>query len=187
MKNNITIGARLGSGFGFLLLIVVVIVCFSISETRKLNDSVKDIAKGSHAKTVYAFQASKALDDVISSIKMVALLKDEKAIAAEKQKIVDARVHYKEAMAKLEETEQSEEGKKLLENMKTSVAPAAEVDNKVMDLALAHKQDEAVDLFMKKSIPLLAKLQEAFNAQVTFQQKNVEATYQKSEEIFAGY
>jgi CHASE3 domain sensor protein len=50
MKNNITIGARLGSGFGFLLLIVVVIVCFSINETRKLNDSVKEIAKGEPRK-----------------------------------------------------------------------------------------------------------------------------------------
>jgi hypothetical protein len=57
---------------------------------------------------------------------MVALLKNEKAIAAEKQKIVEARVHYKEAMAKLEETEQSVEGKKLLENMKNSIAPAAQ-------------------------------------------------------------
>jgi methyl-accepting chemotaxis protein len=54
-------------------------------------------------------------------------------------------------------TEKSEEGKKLLENMKNAIVPAAQVDNRVMDLALAHKQEEAVDLFMKEAIPLLSK------------------------------
>jgi methyl-accepting chemotaxis protein len=159
-------------------------VCFGISSTRKINGSVEEIAKGSYAKTVYAFQASKAIDDVVASIRMLALLKDEKAIATEKQKIEEARGRYREAMAKLDEMVKSEEGKKLLENMKNAIASAAQVDNRVMELALAHKQDEAVALFMKEAIPLLAKLQEAFNAQVKYQQENVDAAYQKSEVIY---
>jgi methyl-accepting chemotaxis protein len=181
MKMNIKIGTKLGSAFGFLLVIIVVIVCVGINSTHNINGSVKEIAKGSYARTVYAFQASKAVDDVISSIKMLALLKDEKSIAAEKQKIEEARGRYKEAMAMLDKLEITEEGKKLLENMKSSIAPAAQVDNRVMVLALAHKQEEAVTLFMKEADPLLAKVQEAFNAQVKFQQENVDTTNQKSE------
>jgi len=178
---NFKIGTKLGSVFGFLLVIIIVMVCVGVKSTRNINGSVKEIAKGSHAKTVYAFQASKAVDDVISSIKMLALLKEEKAIAMEKQKIEEARGRYKEAMAKLDESEKSAEGKKLLENMKNAVAPAAQVDNRVMELALAHKQEEAVALFMKTAVPLLKKLQEAFDAQVKFQQENVDTAYQKSE------
>jgi methyl-accepting chemotaxis protein len=184
MKMNLQIGTKLGSAFGFLLVIIVVMISFGISSTRKINGSVKEIAKGSYAKTVYAFQASKAVDDVVASIRMLALLKGQNDVAREKQKIEEARGRYREAMAKLEDTEKSEEGKKLLENMKNAIAPAAQVDNRVMELALAHKQEEAVALFMKEAIPLLAKLQEAFNAQVKYQQENVDAAYQKSEVMY---
>jgi methyl-accepting chemotaxis protein len=181
MKSNLSIGAKLGSVFGFLLVIIVVMVCFGISSTRNINGSVKEIAKGSYAKTVYAFQASKALDDVVASIRMLALAKDQNAIATEKQKIEEARGRYREAMSKLDEMEKSEAGKKLLEEMKNAIAPAAQANNRVMALALAHKQEEATTLLLKEAIPLTAKVQEAFNAQLKYQQENVDATYQKSE------
>jgi methyl-accepting chemotaxis protein len=184
MKIKLKIGTKLGSVFGFLLVIIVVMVCFGISSTRKINGSVKEIAKGSYAKTVYAFQASKAIDDIVASVRMLALLKDEKAIAMEKQKIEEARGRYKDAMTKLDESEKSEEGKKLLENMKNAIAPAKQVNNRVMELALAHKQEEATALLLKEAIPLSAKLQEAFTAQVIFQQENVDAAYRKSEVIY---
>jgi methyl-accepting chemotaxis protein len=181
MKMKLTIGMKLGIVFGFLLVVIAVMVCFGISSTRKINGSVEEIAKGSYAKTVYAFQASKALDDVVASIRMLALVKDEKVIVTERQKIEEARGRYKEAMTKLEETEKSEEGKKLLENMKNAIAPAAQANNRVMALALAHKQEEATALLMKEAIPLTAKLEETFNVQAKYQQENVDATYQKSE------
>jgi len=181
MKMNLNIGTKLGSAFGFLLVVIVAMVWFGIYSSHRINGSVKEIAKESHAKTVYAFQASKALDDVVASIRMLALLKDEKTIATEKHKIEEARGRYKEAMAKLDETEKSEEGKKLLENMKNAIAPAAQANNRVIELALAHKQEEATALLIKEAIPLTAKVQEAFNAQDKFQQENVDTTYQKSE------
>jgi methyl-accepting chemotaxis protein len=181
MTMNFKIGTKLGGGFGFLLVVIVVLVCFGISSTRKINGSVEKIAKGSYAKTVYAFQASKALDDVIASIRMLVLVKDEKVIATERLKIEEARGRYREAITKLDESEKSEEGRKLLENMKNAIVPAAQANNRVMALALAHKQEEATAVLLKEAIPLSAKLQEVFNAQVKYQQQNVDSTYQKSE------
>ena len=181
---NLKIGTKLGSAFGFLLVMMVVMVCVGINSTRRIDGSVKEIAKGSYVKTGYAFQASKALDDVVASIRMLALLKDEKTIATEKQKIEEARGRYREAMSKLEEMEKSEQGVKLLANMKDAIAPAAQANNRVIGLALAHKQDEAVALLLREAIPLTRKVSEAFDAQVKFQQGNVDATYQKSEEIY---
>ncbi len=68
-----------------------------------------------------------------------------------------------------------------MENMKSAIAPAAQTDNRVMELALAQKKDEAVNLFVKEAAPRLQKVQEAFAAQVKFQQENVDATYKKSD------
>jgi len=177
---NLKIGTKLGLAFGFLILMIAVMVCIGIGGTHRINESVEEIAKGSYAKTVYSFQASKSLDEVVASIRMLVLLKDANAIKLEKGKIESARGRYREAMAKLEEMEKSEQGKQLITTMKDAIAPAAKVNNRVMELALAQKQDQAVALLLKEAIPLSQKVQEAFAAQVKFQEENVDATYKKS-------
>jgi methyl-accepting chemotaxis protein len=182
---NLKIGIKLGLVFGLLLLMIVVMVCFGIGSTHKVNQSVEQIAKGSYVKTAYAFQASKEIQDVVASVRMLALLKDENAINREKQKIEAARTHFKEAMNKLEEMEKSEQGKQLIANIKDAIAPASKANSRVMELALAQKQDEAVALLLKEAAPLMQKLQEAFDAQVKFQQEDVDAAYNKSVSVYS--
>jgi len=182
---NLKIGVKLGIVFGFLLLMIVVMVCFGIGGAGKVNESVEEIAKGSYAKTVYAFQAHDAINEVAGSIRMLVILKDGNGAVLEKQKIEAASGHYREALKKLEDAEKSETGMKLLENMKSAIAPAAQANNRVMELALSHRQDEATALLVKEAIPLMQKLQEAFAAQVKFQEDNVDATYKKSVAVYA--
>ncbi len=182
---NLKIGTKLGLAFGFLLLLIALMLCLGIGGTSKVNDSVEQIAKGSYAKTDYAFEASQALDDVAASIKMIALLKDEGAVAREKQKIEASRVRYREAMAKLEGLEKSAEGKKLIEAMKSAITPAAQVNNRVIELSLAGKRDEAAALLLREAVPLTARVVAAFDAQTKFQQESVDAAYQKSQAVYA--
>lgn len=182
---NLKIGVKLGLAFGFLLLMIVVMICLGLRGTHKVNESVEEIAKGSYLKTVCSFKASRALDDVVASIRMLALLKNENAVNREKEKIEAARARYREAMEKLEMMEKSEEGKQLIATMKDTIIPAAKANNKVIDLALAQKHDEAVALLLREAIPLTQKVQEAFAAQVKFQEENVDSTYKKSAVTYA--
>jgi methyl-accepting chemotaxis protein len=181
---NLKIGVKLGLAFGFLLLMIVVMTCFGIGSTRKVNESVEELTEGSYAKTVYAFRASKAIDDIVASIRMLVLVKDEKVIAMEKQKIEAARERYSEAMKHLEATEKSAQGIKMIENLKNAIAPAAQANNRVIELALAHKQDEATAFLLKVAIPLSQNLQEVFDAQASFQQENVNAAHEKSRAVY---
>ncbi len=100
---KLKIGAKLGLAFNFLLLMIVVMICLGIGATRKVNQSVEDIAKGSFAKTVYAFQAHDAINDIAGSIRMLVILKDGNGAVLEKQKIEAARGRYREALKKLED------------------------------------------------------------------------------------
>lgn len=181
---NLKIGVKLGLAFGFLLLMIVMMICFGLSSTQKVNESVREIAKGNYVKTLYAFQASTALDDLAGSIRMLVLLKDENSISREKQRLEEARSRYKDAMKKLEEIEKTDKGMKLIEIAKSAIVPAAQVNNKVMELALAHKQDEAVALLMNEAVPLTQKVQDAFDEQVKYQQENVDAAYKRSVAIY---
>ncbi|HEX9022416.1 MAG TPA: MCP four helix bundle domain-containing protein, partial [Geobacteraceae bacterium] len=125
---NLKIGAKLGFAFGFLLLIIAVMVIFGVGSTGKINGSVEEIAKGSYARTVNAFQASAAVSDIARQIRLVVLLKDENAIRAELKKIEEERARYREAIKNLEDSEKSEKGKKLLEEAKMAIAPAVQAN-----------------------------------------------------------
>jgi len=184
MFTHLKIGVKLGIVFGFLLLIIVLQIYFGLSSTANVNKSVEQIAKGDYTKTLHAVHAATAIDDLSSSTKMLVLLKDESSITREKQKIEECRARYKEAMKKLEEAEKSEKGLKLIESAKSAIAPAAQANNRIIELALAHKQDEATALLVNEGVPLTQKVQEAFDAQVKFQEQNVEAAYRKSVDIY---
>src|SRR5689334_17300254 len=134
---ELKIGTKLGLVFGFLILMLIMMSCFGLSSTRKVNESLEEIAGGSYAKTLYAVQAAKALDNIQSSIRMIVLVKEGHAIEDEKRKIDGYRANYKEAMTKLEETEKTEQGRILLESAKSAIASAKVVNNRVMELALA--------------------------------------------------
>ncbi len=183
---NLKIGAKLGFAFGFLLLLIAIMIVLGVGSTGKINESVEKIAKGSYAKTVYAYQASTAVSDIARQIRLIVLLKDDNAINVELKKIEEGRARYAAAIKNLEESEKSEKGVRLLENAKALIPPAVQVNNKVLALARAQKHDEAVVLLLKEGVPLTKKLQDAFDELVKYQQENTDAAYLHSKAVYAG-
>ncbi|HTP64942.1 MAG TPA: methyl-accepting chemotaxis protein [Geobacteraceae bacterium] len=181
---NLKIGAKLGAAFGFLLLMVVIMDFVGIGGTSKVNEAAEEIARRDYAKTVYAYQASLAVSNIAREIRLVALVKDKKINNEQLQKIEGERTHYREAMKNLENSELSEREKKLLENTKELIAPAAQVNNRVLELALAQKQEEAVALLVKEGVSLTSKVQDAFDAIVKYQQDNVDAAFKRSAAVY---
>ena len=183
--NNQTIGVKLGLIFGFLLLMMVMTISLGLISTKKVQGSVESIAKDNYVKTLYALKASQALDDISASIRMLVLLKDEKAVSDEKQKVEAARGDYLAAMKRLEVMEKHPKGIELLEKARKEIIPAAQSNNRVMQLALDGKQDEAVALLLQEAIPLTQKLHETFEEQVELQQEQVDASYQEAVAIYS--
>lgn len=181
---NLRIGVKLGLAFGFLLLMIVMMICFGLFNTMKVNESVGEIAKGNYVKTVLAFQASRALDDLAGAMRMLVLLKDEKGIAGERRKLEEARARYQDAMKRLEALERSEKGTRLIETAKGLIAPTVQVNNRVVELALAGRRDEATELLLKEAVPLTERVQGAFDEQLRFQQESVDAAYDRSVAIY---
>lgn len=181
---KVGIKVKLGVVFGFLLLMIVVMICLGLGSTRKVNESVKQIAKGNYLKTMSALEASKAVEEIQGDIRMAVLLKDESDVANVKKKIGAARAKYKEAVTRLEELEKSEQGIKLLENVKNAIGPAVNANNRVMELVDAHQRDEAAALLLKEGVPLSLKVQELFDEQVKFQRESVDAEYSKSVALY---
>ncbi|MDA8428551.1 MAG: methyl-accepting chemotaxis protein [Geobacteraceae bacterium] len=178
------IKVKLGMVFGFLLSMIVVMICLGLGSTRKVNESVERIAKGNYLKTMYALEASKAVEEIQGDVRMAVLLKDENEVMRVKHDIDSARAKYKEAMAGLAELEKSEQGIKLLENVKNALVPAVAANNRVMELVEANQRDAAVALLLKEGVPLTQKVQALFDEQVQFQRKGVDAEYSSSVALY---
>jgi methyl-accepting chemotaxis protein len=177
---KVGIKVKLGVVFGFLLLMIVVMICLGLGSTRKVNGFVEQIAKVNYRKTVYALDASKAVEEIQGDVRMAVLLKDDSDVAHVKKKIDAARAKYKEAMVGLTELEKSEQGIKLLEQVKNAIGPAVSANNRVMELVDAHRRDEATELLFKEGVPLSQKVQGLFDEQVKFQRESVDTEYNRS-------
>ena len=184
--NNQKISVKLGTVFGFLLLVIVLNICLALFATKKVHDSVETIAKGNYVKTVNASQASKALADLSASVMALVLLQEETAREDKKEKVAAARVRYASAMKNLELMEKGEgKGRELLETAKKLIIPAAQANDRVIQLALEHKQDEAVALLLNEAIPLTQKVHECFEEQVKLQQRDTDGAYLESVAVYS--
>lgn len=159
---NLKIGARLGFGFGVVLVMLVVMAMVGIVSLKQMGTKLSNIATISQPALKNAEDALMAVTAIGSSIKTIAMLDDRKAQEAEIQNIESARARYKEAMTKLVDLDKTEKGKEIISRAKEAIATAKESNNKVINLSLAGKKNEAINLIISESQPLTKKVEQAF-------------------------
>ena len=149
MLKNMKVGSKLFMGFGSLLVLLVVIVIISLVSMSAIDSSMKDMRETTTSMKL-ANTVSKELGGLFRNIQGIILNQEAQAKNSEKEKLTAARGRYGEAMGKLEKMTSDETGKKLIDNLKKSIADAREADNKVIELSMANKNTEAVSLYNKE-------------------------------------
>jgi len=177
---RLRIGPKMGLVFGFVLLMLLAMIFLGISGTSKVNASLEQIVNGEYRNTTYAFNAKAALDSLMLAVQKLALVSDSREVLRQKQLIEEARANYRENLRKLEESEKHPQGIKLLEESKSQAVLAAKANNAVIELAQANRKAEAVALLLREAVPLTAKVQASFDAQVKLQEENVKAAYDRA-------
>jgi len=181
---KLRIGPKMGLVFGFVLAMMLLIIYFGISGTSTVKGSMEGIVTGEYQKTVYAFRAKDALNNLVVSIQQLVMVSDPAEVVRLKKDLEDARAAYRESLNKLEELEKDPRGVKLIEDTKSQASVAAAVNNRVVELALANKKGEAFALFQREAGPLTKKLQGTFENQVAYQESNVKAAYEKAVSVY---
>ena len=181
---NLRMGPKMGLVFGFNLLMMILMIFYGIHTSSKVKDSMEELVKHDYQKTVYAFRAMDSLDQLMMSMQKLVLVNDPGEVARLKNEIEDARTTYRENLQKLEEVEKNPEGIALIEASKAEAGSAAAANNRVIELVLANKKEDAVSVLLKDAAPLTKKLQDTFEAQVAYQEQNVKAAYDTAESGF---
>lgn len=178
------IGPKMGLVFGFILFMLLLVLFLGMSSTAKVKDSMEGIVKGDFAKTNSAFGAVESIGDLWSSVQKIVLMNDRNAVLREKKAIEEARTTFGENLRKLGELEKDQQGMKLLEDSKALSALSAQANDRVVELVMAGKNQEALSVLVKDAQPQMQKVQRSFDVLVKYQQENVNAALKSAVENY---
>jgi methyl-accepting chemotaxis protein len=163
MFKNMKIGMRLGAGFATVLLLMVILIYEGLGGMAAQDEKLDKIINENNVKTALSYTMSENVHIVTRLMRTLILVTSEAEMAVEKEKIDKTRAAYNKAKEELDKMGGTETGKALRKKIDEAADTGREVNNKVIELALANKNAEATDLLIKTAAPLTNKWQEAID------------------------
>ena len=183
MFANMKIGLRLTLGFALVLVLMAVLAAVGINGMSTVQNHLDDIVQDNMHKIKLNTDLSESVHIVTRITRTIILITDEAGMSAEKKKLDGVRQKYNEAWETLDKLPASEKGKAARAKIKNAAAEARPLTDKVLDLAMSNKNDEALKLLMSQAAPAAQKWQDAIDENVALQDENTKidvATSQKS-------
>ncbi|QPK62445.1 MCP four helix bundle domain-containing protein [Methylomonas sp. LL1] len=184
MFKNMKIGMRLGLGFAVVLLLMVVLTYEGLGGLSTINGKLDKVLDENNVKTALCNTMAENTHIVTRVIRTLILVTTDDEMRTEKEKIDKARAAYNKAREELEKFPASEKGQAIRKAIDDAAEAAREVNNKVIELALANKNAEATELLIKTAAPLTNKWQEAIDDNLQRQIENNEADDKAAEEAY---
>ena len=189
---NLGIGLRLALSFSVVVALLIVMAVFGLVKMAGIEQQVEHIATGNAVKMMASADATTAIQSVYRAMDLMVLeSNDAQARQREKGNLDTARARYREAVKVLDEKEKNEQGKLIIEKVKQALAAAAATNNRVIDLALAGKNNEAHALMIKEANPLATPIFKAFDeldayqkSRIDYRHKEAVASYQTARKGF---
>ena len=183
--NNLTIGRRLGLGFGTMSVLLMLLAALAWGVAHTLNQSTS-VVMAEADKALKARGVSAAIDGIYLNMWSLIANKD----LTEKQKniaqIAGLRESYKKSMEELKAAISSETGQALLANVDAAIAAARDINLRVVDLAL-HGQDEvAMDLFLREGTLSRQKLEAMVGKFLSWGMKRIQEAEESAETAYDG-
>ena len=179
--NNMSVSARLASAFGAVLVISIVTAALSISKLGHIEENLRVIVKDNNVKIKLSNDMSNAIHIVVRVVRTVVLLSDAAEMSNEAKKIALARADYDKAWESLQTFTPNEAGKALRARIEEAKNAARQLNNQVVELGMADKDDEAVALLSKEAGPAAQKWQDALQENIDFQQAQNDKQFEAAE------
>jgi methyl-accepting chemotaxis protein len=154
MQMKMKIGTRIIFGFSMLLIMMITMIIFALSNMTQVNIRLERIVKVNNYKIQLSYKMSESFRQVAESVKGISGYTDQQLINRETNKASQASEDYETAYNALLLTQiTSEKGQLLSTQLKDLVATAKPLNDQVLQLAMAKKNAEAMDLWVKEADP----------------------------------
>ena len=181
MFANMKIGLRLTLGFAVVLALMAALAVVGINGMSSVQGRLDEIVNDNMVKIKLNSNMSESVHIVTRITRTIILITDEAGMAAEKKKLDAARQTYNEAWESLDKLPASEKGKAARAKIKNTAADARALTDKVLDLAFANKNDEALKLLMSQAAPAAQKWQDALDENVQLQDEGTKNDYAEAQ------
>jgi methyl-accepting chemotaxis protein len=185
MFANMKIGLRLTLGFALVLVLMAALAVVGINGMSNVEGRLDGIVKENFYKIKLNNDMADSIHIVARVMRTIVLLKDPAAIATERAKQADARQNYAEKFEALEKTPASEKGRALRTKLKAQIAEAKPLNDKVLELDAAGKDDEAVQFLMSTAAPATQKIQDLLEENILLQEEDTALDYAAAQAAYA--
>jgi methyl-accepting chemotaxis protein len=141
------IGTRLGGGFAILLVLMIVLAVTGTIGMGSIKAKLADVVDNGNVAIRYATQLVTSIDDILLNQPEMIIAKDEQTRIAVKNRIENARGEYKNALESFGRLAGTEKEKRQIADINAALTAAKAANNRMMDLALAGKTNEALTLY----------------------------------------
>ena len=181
MFANLRIGVRLTLGFAVVLALMAALAVVGTNGMTTIQGRLDDIVNENVYKTKLSSEMSEAIHIVVRITRTMILLDQPTAIALERKKLDQARQRYNEAWESLEKLPASEKGRAIRAKIKAAGAEARPLSDKVLELATANKDAEAIRVLIDDAGPAADRWQEAIDENLALQEVNIKDDYEAAQ------
>jgi methyl-accepting chemotaxis protein len=166
---NMKVGTRLGLGFGLVLVLLLFVAMLGVFNMSTIHAKLDRIVNENAVKTELVSTMSESVHIVARVSRSVVLLNDEPAIRAEMEKVTKARGRYNAALEQLGKMPATAKGTEIRSRIVDLQKTARPLNDKIFELALANKDDEATQILMKQAGPATQVWQDAMDEYAALQ------------------
>jgi methyl-accepting chemotaxis protein len=160
---------QLALGFGGMMVLLGLLATAGVKNMSMIKDSLNGIVNENNRKVELVTTMSESVHIVSRVLRSMVLLDDVDAMRQEKEKLDAARNAYDKAQEALDAMPASEKGLALRKAIKEAAEAARQKNNRVIELALQNKDQEAKAILMKEAAPLVQRWQTALDENAMLQ------------------
>jgi methyl-accepting chemotaxis protein len=147
LLTNLKIRTKLIVGFGITLLPALIITILGLVYLGSITAKVDRLKEVNLVKIDNANEIKQCFATITYMIGHLTTMEDAGQREAVNKEIGETRARYKSALEKLEKAEVTSEGKQLIVKLKDEVVKGKELNNSVIELAMAGKTKEASEKY----------------------------------------
>jgi methyl-accepting chemotaxis protein len=169
--NDLRLGLRLGIAFGLLIVAALAIAVYARVSLAGVNAHLHELSDDRIVKVNLVKDLKDNVNLIAGSVRNIALLSDEAAMAVEKQGIDKARAGNSEIARKLEPMLNTPKDRDLFKAMADARGPYNSAVDHVTALGLANKQAEATAFLLGELRQLQGRYMQAMDSLIDFEEQ----------------
>ncbi|MDF3823087.1 MCP four helix bundle domain-containing protein, partial [Leptospira sp. 96542] len=186
---NMRIGSRLGLGFGLVLVLLAIVSLLSLNRMAQVYNELQAITEENNEKVKLTEDMSETITHIGALARDVVLQTEEAGMRAAHQELIKTRAEYAELEVKLGKMLESlastgQAEKDMLAKTRSIKTRAETITDKVVELGLANRNQEATQLLTREVLPAQRDWQAALDQLVDYEYKASDEAEERAKGVY---